>query len=361
MKSVIVTFAKFLVPAVIIAVLLFRLDPDDWDNLRQRPVRVPVLTLAFGIAFLAIATSFVRWWLLVRCQGIRLSVIESFRLSSICFLLSFVSAGSVGGDLFKAVFLARRSPGKRIEAVASVIVDRGAGLYGLLLLVAAALILRPGDGSIQFEGISIRQLQWLLSILVCFGTSVLLTLVLGGNLVDSLIGRFAKLPVIGGLVSKIGPPLRAFHDYPIAFLISLVMSVAVHAMLTISMFLIAASLFDSIPTFAEHFLIVPLGMLASALPITPAGIGVLEATIGTLYEIVPASPASASGVLVALVFELVKIGLAIIGTVFYWTASSEETASLEQVEVELASAEREPMSVDDNPSGVTSPSSPAHP
>ena len=73
-------------------------------------------------------------------------MLEAFRLGSICFLLSFVSPGSVGGDVFKAIFLAQRRPGKRIEAVASVLVDRGVGLYRLLLLVAAALVLtNPTD------------------------------------------------------------------------------------------------------------------------------------------------------------------------------------------------------------------------
>ncbi len=78
-------------------------------------------------------------------------MLEAFRLGSICFLLSFVSAGSVGGDLFKAVFLARRRPGKRVEAVASVLVDRGVGLYGLLLVVAAALLLRDPARRICFS------------------------------------------------------------------------------------------------------------------------------------------------------------------------------------------------------------------
>jgi len=86
------------------------------------------------------------------------------------------------------------------------------------------------------------------------------------------------------------------------------------------------------PTFAEHFVIVPVGMLASALPLTPAGVGVLEATIETLYHLVPARVTTASGTLVALMFELVKVVLAVVGTIFYWTASREEQESLEYAE-----------------------------
>lgn len=323
---------KFLVPAGIIAVLLMRIDPQQWHVLGEQSIRWSVLAAAFGVAFLAIALSFLRWWVLVRCQGIVLSLLEAFRLSSICFLLSFVSAGSVGGDVFKAVFLARRSPGKRVAAVASVVVDRGSGLFGLLLLVSLGLWLRPGTDPFEFNGIGIRQFKAIVAVLVASGGLLLAVLVLGGRFVDRLIARGSRVRFIGGAVRAIGPPLRTFHSHPWAFMLSLVMSVGVQGMLVVSMYLIAVSMYPSPPTFAEHFVIVPVGMLASALPLTPAGVGVLEATIETLYHLVPARVTTASGTLVALMFELVKVVLAVVGTIFYWTASREEQESLEYAE-----------------------------
>lgn len=325
--------AKFLVPVGIIAFFfLYKMGPEDWAGLRERPIAYPILAIALAVAFSAIALSFVRWWVLVRCQGISLGLIEALRLSSICFLLSFVSAGSVGGDLFKAVFLARRSPGKRVEAVASVFVDRGAGLYGLMLLVSAGLLWRSSADPFEFNGLTITDLKWINAVLVLVATAVLIVLVVGGRFVDGLIQKASTMPVVGRLIGKLGPPLRMFHHHPFAFVGSLLMSVGVHALLVVSMYLIAVSMYDDTPTFAEHFVIVPIGMLASALPLTPAGIGVLEATVDTLYKIVPAKVTPAKGFLVALMFEVVKVILAIIGTVFYWTASSEEQASLAAAE-----------------------------
>ena len=55
-----------------------------------------------------------------------------------------------------------------------------------------------------------------------------------------------------------------------------------------------------------------------------------------LYEIVPAEPTAASGTLVALAFEMVKVVMAVFGTVFYWTANQEERASLEIAEEQVA-------------------------
>ena len=162
------------------------------------------------------------------------------------------------------------------------------------------------------------------------GLGTLAALVLGGRPIDAAIGRLAGVPRVGGPIAHLAEPLRSFANAPFAIVAALLLSIAVQGGLVLSMDLIARAMFDAPPTLAEHFIIVPLGMLASALPITPGGVGVLELVIEGLYRVVPASATDASGTLVALVFELVKVALAIIGTIFYWTAPAEVTASLEE-------------------------------
>ncbi|TWT50627.1 hypothetical protein Pla22_33700 [Rubripirellula amarantea] len=339
-KTRLITALKFALPAAIIGYLVWRIEPEQWHQLSAQPKQYGLLVAALVVSIFAMMLSFARWCLLVRCQGIELTMLEAQRLGSICFLLSFVSVGSVGGDLFKAIFLAKRRPGKRVAAVASVLVDRGCGMYGLLLLVAGGLMLNPGaaasnsdasaavaDGSFGME-----QIKWATAILIGLGTVVLAILILGGRGVDRLITWGSGLPAIGKLVATIGPPLRMFHHHPIAFAVSVIMSLGVQGSLVISMYLVAKGLYTSPPALADHFIIVPIGMLASTLPITPAGIGVLEAAIDQLYKIVPAVPTNASGTLVALVFEMVKVVMAIIGTIFYWTASEEVRESIEEAE-----------------------------
>ncbi len=333
--SALVTAAKFAVPAAIIGYLLWRIEPQQWQELRDQPKNYWLLAAALLVALGALSISFVRWCILARCQGIELTMLEAFRLGAICFLLSFVSAGSVGGDLFKAIFLARRRPGKRLAAVASVLVDRACGLYALVLLVAVGLFLaNPVDRSDGTLGLG--QIKFVTGVLVAVGTASLAVLVLGGKRVDSWITRLGSAGGIGGFVARIGPPLRMFHSHPIALGVSILMSIVVQGSLAVSVYLIARGLYGSPPTLLEHLVIVPIGMLASALPITPAGIGVFEAAIQSLYSLVPATPTEASGTLVALVFEIVKVLMAIIGTVFYWTANEEVRESLEAAEEEVA-------------------------
>jgi glycosyltransferase 2 family protein len=330
-KTIVVALAKFSIPVVIIGFLLSRIEPEDWEQFVERPKNYGLLFSALVVALVALSLSFFRWGILVRCQGIELSMLETFRLGSICYLLSFVSAGSVGGDLFKAIFLAQRRPGKRIEAVASVFVDRGVGMYGLVLLVTAAFFL---NGQNDAGGDNLERIRLATLALVVVGTIVLLFLVLGGKIVDTLMKRLGKLRFVGPLFLRIAGPLRMFHSHPYAFSFSILLSVLVHAGLTFSIYLIAIGLYDSPPSLAEHFVIVPIGMIASALPIAPAGMGVLEATMEWLYYVIPEPATNASGTLVALVYELVKLITAAIGTLFYWTANEEIRHSIEVAEEE---------------------------
>ncbi|MEM0925589.1 MAG: lysylphosphatidylglycerol synthase transmembrane domain-containing protein [Planctomycetota bacterium] len=329
-RAAVLSVLKVLIPlGIIVYLLLTHVTPSQWQTLATHPKNYPLLCVALLVALGAISLSLTRWCLLVRCQGIELTMLEAHRLGAICFLLNFVAAGSVGGDLFKAIFLAKRRPGKRVEAFASVVVDRGVGLYGLLVIATIAFLVHGGGSSALGGDARMQQLQYLSAAFLGLGTVVLVILVFGGRAVDRVVTRSAGLPVVGGVITRIGQPLRMFHDHPVAFAISILMSVGVHALLTVSIYLIAKSLYPSVPSFAEHCIIVPAGMLASALPLTPAGIGLLEAAIEWLYQVIPAQPTLASGTLVALVFELVKLIIAIVGTVFYWTANQEVIDSLE--------------------------------
>ncbi len=332
-KTVLISLVKFAIPAAIITWLLWRITPEQWQLLQTQPKNYPLLVAALLVALVALTLSYTRWCLLVRCQGISLSVIEALRLGAIGFLLSFVSAGSVGGDLFKAVFLANRSPGKRVEAVASVVVDRGVGLLGLLLLVTIALCtLGPRTYSNTDDGSKIELIGNAAVLLTIVGLAVVGILILGGKPIDRLVRWAATWPRVGGLIERVAGPLRMFHEHPFAFAISLLMSVGVHTLLTLSIYMIARGLFADPPSLSDHFVMVQFANTAAALPLSPAGVGVTEAALELMYRVIPATPTTASGTLVALVYEMVKVAMAIIGMIFYWSAGRDVKSSLAALE-----------------------------
>lgn len=321
-------FLRFALPIAILAYLFYRMDAEQWEALKSQPKNIPLLIAALGVALLAISLSFLRWGVLVRCLGIRLHLVEAFRLGAIGFLLSFVSAGSVGGDLFKAIFLAGRAKGQALEAVASVAVDRVLGLHGLLVVGAIALSLVRIEPSNEPLLIVRHGAIWGAVIV----TIILLALVGGGRRLQAQLQGIERYPTLGRIFHRVADPLSVFHSHPWALAAGVVISLTIHTLLTTSLYLIARGLYSAPPTLAEHFLIAPAALLASALPITPAGLGVFEAAFEQLYHWVPEPDTDASGTLVALTFEVVRLVLAGIGIIFYWTAESEVRRSLTQAE-----------------------------
>ena len=323
-KTIFLAAVKLLLPLLIIAWLLMRIEPEQWQALQQRPKHLRLLGAALVAALMAMVLSFWRWWMLVRCQGISLGLVEAFRLSAIGLLLSFVSAGSVGGDLFKMIFLARRCPGKGVEAVASVVLDRGIGLLALLLLVS--IVVASAGLRTHPDLAPVGQVVILLS---GSGLLILIALLVGGRRIDQVVLKLSRLPRLGPLLSRLVGTLRAFGDHKSAIAAALLISLAVHLLLSLAVFGIARGLYGPLaPGLGDHLLIFPIANVATALPIAPAGLGVLELAMEWLYRVVPREPTVASGTVVALAFELVKVIMASVGMVFYWTAGRDIRGSL---------------------------------
>ena len=310
---------RFALPALIIGYLLWRIDVDDWQLIEKQQKHWGLIAGASGLSLFATVLSFIRWWLLVHALSISLSMVEAIKLGAIGHFLSYVSAGSIGGDLFKGVFLAHRSPGKRIESVASIGVDRVIGLTGLLIVVTTALICFP-PSSLDPVMVTVRHVTFVVTPLILLG---LCGLVFGGRLVDRALLLVRRIPKIGRGLFRLAEFVRFFDHHRGVVFIAIAMSVTIHCMLVLAVDLIARGLFESPPTLVEHLVIVPCGLTAGALPITPAGLGVFEAALDHLYRVVPSVPTTASGTLVALIYDMIRLLIAVIGVVFFWTAGRE--------------------------------------
>lgn len=327
MKKALIICLKFGAPIAIIAwLLLGSVSEQQYRELYEHPKNWPLLVAALAIAFIAISLTFIRWHLLVRALQLQFRMIDAFRLGFLGFLFNFVSAGAVGGDLFKAFFIARQQPGRRAEAIATVVVDRIIGLYALLLLTSGVILLsQPPDSSTDLRVLN----RVTIGATAIGGIGILMLLVPGftsGAVSEFLTG----LPRIGKTLGQLITAVRIYRRRWRTVMVAILMSLCTHVLLATSMYLIASSLFEHVPTLREHLIMVPLGMVAGALPFTPAGIGTFEFAIEKLYEIVPAAGnIDVSGVLVALVYRLITIIVAAIGMVVYWSSRTEVRQLLE--------------------------------
>src|SRR5215203_4233425 len=135
----ILTAVKLLLAVAILVYLVFT-GRDAFAKLSAQTINWPILAGALVFTLLMAALSFLRWHILIRALGIDARLMDSMRLGSLGFALNFVSPGSIGGDFFKAIFLAHGHPGRRPEAIATVVADRVMGLLTMLLLASAGIL-----------------------------------------------------------------------------------------------------------------------------------------------------------------------------------------------------------------------------
>ncbi|MCO6455556.1 MAG: flippase-like domain-containing protein [Pirellulaceae bacterium] len=335
-KRVLLSVLKYGISLSILGYLFYKASQDQsFEDLMQQPKNWGLLVVAFGFALGAVLLTTVRWYLLVRSLHIPFTLRDSFRLGFVGYLFNFLSLGVVGGDLLKAVFLARQQPQRRPEAIASVIVDRVLGLYALFLLAAVAFL------SVDLEATAVRdprQLEFIQLICrVTFGFTVagavgLGILFLPGFTTAPFWDLLVHLPKIGPTLERLIGALRMYRRQPGLLLLVLLISLVTHAMFVMSIYMIARGLPGDEPTLATHFVIVPIANVAGAVPL-PGGMGPFEYTLDMLYRgVSSAAVAPRQGFVIAMAFRVITLIIAMVGVVYYLTSRREVSQLLKDAD-----------------------------
>ncbi len=320
LKKTVLILVKLAIPLGLFAYLLWSVDQAEYAAFWSQPKRWDLLLLAQCVALLSITISFMRWRILVRAFEIPFSITECLRLGFLGYLLNFVSLGSVGGDLFKAILVARDKPERRPEAVASVLLDRAIGLLGLVLLAWLSLVLFATDEMPPLL-IAIRRAA---GSIATVSIVALLICVYAGKWFERLLVWCENLPWIGETLVRMARAVRLLRRKPWVIPIAICMSVLVQSMLAFTVYLVSHGVYSQAPTLAEHLMVVPPAMAAGSLPLAPGGIGLQEGAIAGMFELLPQLPETFKGILVATVYRLVTILIAGIGIAYYYASHGRE-------------------------------------
>ena len=337
-RQTIVTAAKIALALAILAFLVVQVQRHEgFSRLIEQPKQWGLIATGLASIFISTALSFLRWHLLIRALDLPVRLVDSMWLGSLGFALNFVSLGSVGGDLFKAAFLAHRQPGRRTLAVASVIADRVVGLLTHLTIasggiLAANLLERSSADLIFFCRVI------LIATAIGWGGLILLFAAprLSGPGASALVGA---IPLVGDTFARLLGALRAYRDHKGLLLAAGAVS-GVGALFYISSYyLVASGLPLEEPSWVEHLVVVPVASLAGAIPATPNGLGTQELALELLYRAIPSSGVlEGDGTMVALAQRLTMMAVALIGLIFYLTHRAELRQVYEEAE---AAAESE--------------------
>jgi uncharacterized protein (TIRG00374 family) len=313
----------------IVAYLVVQAKNDRaFAELAQQPKDWARLGLAFAALMTGVLMTHIRWCYLVRGLGLPFRMRDAFRLGFVGFLFNLAPAGVVGGDLLKGVMLVRQLDGHKAKASASVVVDRIIGLYVLFIVASVALLV---------TGFYHRNHQVYVISMACLAITVIGGVGLGVLFAPGRLG--VQIATLVGRVPQIGPPLERLlielrmyqHCLPMIGVTTL-MSVVVHVLNTLCVYLVACGLYDRVVPFSTQLVLVPLALSSSVIPLP---LGPFEVILEYLY--VQSGMPLHQGLIVALAYRMVTVLIAVVG-MGYYLASRHQIARLGEPDAEALDA-----------------------
>lgn len=268
------------------------------------------LTLAAAVLFLGdMSLMAFRLSVLFRPQSLRLSLASAFQLTMVGQFFSAFLPGGAGGDVMKLYYAARENRGRRTEIVTIVLLDRGIGLFSLVLL---PLLIAPAFLPLLR---SIPALAGLL-LLAALGVAGLLA---GAALATSRYAaqhswvlRLLEWMPAGSHARRMLDTLRSYRRFPGTLLATLGLGLVGNVLAIASTMLIGLEMGLSSHAWRMGLLI-PLGQVANSVPLTPGGLGVGETAFGILFSL----SGLRRGADVLLGWRLVTALVGLLGLLFY--------------------------------------------
>jgi hypothetical protein len=238
----------------------------------------------WGIAYVLFGT--VRWYLLVRGLGLDVSFPRALQLQLIGFFFNTAMPGAVGGDIVKAVYIIReQAEARRARAMLTVLLDRLIGLAGLFFIAGVAML---ADGELLSKTPALKPVSVFigLGILGIFGVFLWLTVPLVQKIDPIPVLLRLKIPGIK-LFSRVYDALLAYRQCPSVLVWAFLISICIQsAALSYGFFLTKNLIPGASPGVLDFAVIFPLGVMSTALPLAPGGLGVGHVAFDRLYQLI---------------------------------------------------------------------------
>jgi uncharacterized protein (TIRG00374 family) len=300
---------------VTIGILAYLYQKGMLDLSRVRAVLSNGLVVSFCLSMLVMTTlaGVVRWRLLLLGQNLKISLWECLRLTMIGTFFNTAIPGAVSGDLVKGFYVVRQQPDGRgrIRAFTTLLLDRVVGLSALICVSFFAMILNYRQ---MAASPTLKPLCGLITML-WIGVLVFFAFVL----VDTKVARKLQkllhaIPGAGQYVGKLFEAVKAYESCRHYILKGFLISIGIHCTIMTVFIVLANALggFENVPA-AKFFFLAPFGLLVTAIPVAPAGLGTGHAAFLGLFQLA----GSKSGADLFTAFVTFQILISLIGGIFY--------------------------------------------
>jgi glycosyltransferase 2 family protein len=240
-------------------------------------------------------------WLFVP-QALHLPLGRSMQLTLVSFFFAMFLPGSAGGDLAKLFYAAKGNRGRRAEIITIMALDRGIGLFSLLIL------------PLLFAPLFLPFIQARPALRILLITVALLAFGLLAAFLVCLLNPRAALRFFprSSIFERIARTIRIYRQHLGTLVAALGASVVANLCL-VAVTALAVLALNSGGLSMVMSLMIPLGHIVNSLPLTPGGLGVGETAFNALF-----SMAGLGGGAEALLCWRIWMALiSILGLVFY--------------------------------------------
>jgi hypothetical protein len=252
---------------------------------RQLNPLIFIVALAGYIAG-QVAVAF-RWWILLRTQGIFISLGSAIRLVFLGLFYNNFMPGAVGGDLVRAWYVTKHTE-KRFEAVLSILVDRIVGLVGSVVIAVVFYFLLPGRkdidlamGSDSFGSLSLYERIFMAAgLIIAVSVVILFVIPTTRRIMQNLWIRGKEEGL--KLLQKLGRAGVLYRKRPVEVTATLVLTIALQ-LATIAGYWLAGRQLGVDVSISYYFVFFTLSWSIGMVPLTVGGAVLVEGSLAGMF------------------------------------------------------------------------------
>ena len=272
---------------VIIAIGLFyyffngsSIDINGYDLLLEYPFRIFFSVII--CAFLVPITTY-RWYLLLNTGGMKFDLKNVFYINYIGIFFNTVIPGSLGGEVFKSLFIYKYADENRTKAVFSVIIDRGCGLIGLMIVCALGIII-SWRKIIEIPLLLTLSLGLISSLVLCV-LAICIILMTNKHVDRYLQNKLfkQKSEFIKNLMSIVGA-ISHYRNNISIFPVCVGLSIMLHLSSVLFLYIISSMFHSGSIIFTDYMAALSFANISNLIPVTPGGLGIGEVAYAQIME-----------------------------------------------------------------------------
>ncbi len=310
-KKKISTTLRIIISVGLIAYLVFfRSEFKDFKTFAAilKTVNVPLVLASASLHLFGVWLSAFRWQILLKTQGIRLSV--GF-LSSSFLIGSFFNnllPTSIGGDIFRSVDIAKKAKVSVGKSASILIIERFSGVLTAAVYAVIALFL-----GFRTVGTTSYTIPVIIFFVICIALGFI---ILNPALfkLDRLIQKVKFLAKIRHKLTEVYEIFQNFKTYKLAIFEVMVCGFALQLAVIASYWLVSRALGIDL-SFASFIFIVPIVYTIAMLPISIGGTGVRENSL--VFLMVALGAAGDRSTVTSLITFLIILSLGLLGALVY--------------------------------------------